>query len=321
MRVGCPQRAAQDPWPTVAGAKVRQWRRRTFQAAFFTLFVLAPILDIFRFDLTTTHFVLFGQPWTLGIDALLRGEAGPREAAGNVILRGFLPVAGFVLLFGWVAWRWGRLYCGWLCPHFSVVELINGVMRRAIGRMSFWDRERLTPQRPDGRPAPVDPRWRWLIGPVAVGFAFLWAVVLLTYLLPPATIYAGLWHGDLTRNQALFIGVATALLSIEFLFARHLFCRFACAVGVFQSFVWMANRKAMVVHFDRAAARRCQGCANHCEDECPMRLKPRSIKRRMFTCTQCGRCLSACETVQAHRGQPSLLTWRRGRAALPESER
>jgi len=30
-------------------------------------------------------------------------------------------------------------------------------------------------------------------------------------------------------------GAGTVLLSAEFLFARHLFCRFACAVGMFQS--------------------------------------------------------------------------------------
>ena len=308
-------------WPAAHRRWNRQRKRRLFQAGFFALFILAPVLDIFRFDLTTTHFVFFGQPWTLGIDGLMNGQIGAGEAAWNVILRGFLPLAAFVGLFGWVAWRWGRLYCGWLCPHFSVVELVNGVMRRAIGKMSLWDRERLAPHRPDGTPLPVDPRWRWLIVPVAVGFAFVWAVVLLTYLLPPAEIYANLWHGSLTRNQALFIGVGTFLLSIEFLFARHLFCRFACAVGVFQSFVWMANRKAMVVSFDRANARRCQGCDSSCEDECPMRLKPRGIKRRMFTCTECGRCLSACETVQGLRGQPSLLAWRQGQDALQESNR
>ncbi len=312
--------------PLPAGERVgtrgaRQRKRRLFQAGFFTLFVLAPVLDIFRFDLSTTHFVLFGQAWTLGLDPFLAGEIGATEAIWNLIMRGFVPLAGFVGLFGWVAWRWGRLYCGWLCPHFSVVEVINGVLRRAIGKMSFWDRERLPPRRPDGTPLPVDRRWRWLIVPVAVGFAFLWAVVLLTYLLPPAEIYANLRHGSLTRNQALFIGVGTFLLSIEFLFARHLFCRYACAVGVFQSFVWMANRRAMVVSFDRAHARRCQGCDSMCENECPMRLKPRSIKRRMFTCTECGRCLSACETVQGRRSQPSLLAWRAGQAALPESER
>jgi polyferredoxin len=292
-----------------------------WQASFFALFVLAPVLDVFRFDLTLGHFILFGRPWTLGLDPLLAGIATPGQAVLNIFLRGLLPLAGIVLLFGLVAWRFGRLYCGWLCPHFSVVEIINNLLRRASGKASLWDREPLSPCRPDGRPVPRDRRYWMLVIPAVLGFALLWAVVLLTYLLPPAQIYANLWHFSLTPNQARFIGIGTLLLGIEFMFARHLFCRFACAVGVFQSFVWMANRKAMVVSFDRARAAHCKGCDSLCEDACPMCLKPRTIKRRMFTCTECGQCLDACQQVQARRGQPGLLNWTIGDAALQESER
>ena len=299
----------------------RQRRRRVYQAGFFVLFILAPILDIFRLDLNLGHFILFGQSWTLGLDPLLAGEATQAEAVVNIFLRGFLPLLAILLLFGWVSWRYGRLYCGWLCPHFSVVETINNLMRRASGKASIWDKDLLASQRPSGEAIPRQPGYWFVVGVAVLGFAFLWAVVLLTYLLPPAEIYSNLFHFSLTRNQMLFMGVATFLLSIEFMFARHLFCRFACAVGVFQSFVWMANKHAMVVSFDRANASRCKSCYNACDDECPMRLKPRSIKRRMFTCTECGQCLSACEQVQANQGQPSLLRWQQGQSALQESDR
>ena len=46
-------------------------------------------------------------------------------------------------------------------------------------------------------------------------------------------------------------------------------------------------------------ARTCDACAAECENACPMRLKPRDIKRHMFNCTECGQCLQACEQVQA----------------------
>lgn len=322
MAEGCHTCSGTGSW---SGANVtgtgRQRMRRMLQAGFFVLFVLAPVLDVFRYDLTVGHAILFGQAWTLGLDPLLAGKATPLDATLNIILRGFLPLLGIVLLFGWVSWKYGRLYCGWLCPHFSVVEMINGLMRRTIGKASLWDRDRLANHRPDGSPLPQSRGYWLMLIPAVLGFAFLWAVVLLTYLLPPAEIYRNLWHLSLTRNQLLFVIVGTGLLTIEFMFARHLFCRFACAVGVFQSYVWMANRHAQVVSFDRAYAARCKGCDNSCEDECPMRLKPRSIKRRMFTCTECGQCLSACEQVQGQRGQPSLLSWQRGQSALQESDR
>lgn len=298
-----------------------QRRRAWFQAGFFLLFVLAPPLDILRIDLTRGHAVLFGMDWTLGIAAFQAGEIGAAQAALNLVVRGFIPLFGGAALFLWVAWRYGRLYCGWLCPHFSVVELVNGLMLRASGKPSLWERDLLPAQRADG--SHLSPRAAYWVPTLlaVIGFALLWAIVLLTYLLPPADIYANLLNAELTLRQGLFIGVATLALSIEFLFARHLFCRFGCAVGLFQSLSWMANDRAMVVGFDRARAASCRQCNNACDNVCPMRLKPRTIKRRMFTCTECAQCISACGQVQQRHADAgyagSLLDWVAGADALP----
>ena len=73
----------------------------------------------------------------------------------NLVLRVLLPIVlvGGVLI--GVAWRWGRLYCGWLCPHFSVVEVINGLMRRTFGRPTLWERHRAPDTHPDRRLWPL----------------------------------------------------------------------------------------------------------------------------------------------------------------------
>jgi polyferredoxin len=298
-----------------------QNRRAWTQGSFFVLFVVAPPLDLLRFDLHLGHGILFGQPWTLGLEALQQGAMGPGEAAAHLVLRGFLPLllVGGGLLF--IAWRYGRLYCGWLCPHFSVVELINGLLRRASGKPSVWESKPLPERLPDGRILRPD-RWYWIPTLLAVfGFAFLWALTLLTYLLPPAGVYHHLLAGTLSRGQGLFLGVATSVLSLEFLLARHLFCRFGCAVGLFQSLVWMGNPRAMVVHFDTPRARACQTCQNVCDHACPMRLPPRARKRRKLACTQCGECLAACTQVQFPSRQPSLLRWTRGEEGLLSVDR
>jgi ferredoxin-type protein NapH len=120
----------------------------------------------------------------------------------------------------------------------------------------------------------------------------------------------------LTRNQGLFIGVGTVVLFLEFTFARHLFCRYACAVGMFQSLAWMTNRRAMVVGYQRERARDCASCPSFCDHVCPMRLKPRNIKRLMFACTQCGQCIDACETVQRTIQTVVCCTWIAGQKAL-----
>jgi polyferredoxin len=97
------------------------------------------------------------------------------------------------------------------------------------------------------------------------------------------------------------------LLVLEFTLARHLFCRFGCAIGLFQSLAWMTNKNAMVVGFDRKHAASCVECDKSCEHACPMRLKPRDLKRKMFTCTQCMQCVDACEKVQEKKSELSLL--------------
>lgn len=290
------------------GQRRQAWRGR-LQALFFIAFVLVPLFDVFRLDLTLHHFIFFGMPWGFGIDDFQAGQISSTQLAANIVIRGFLPIVAIVGGVVWVSWKYGRLYCGWLCPHFSVVEVINQLMWRATGKPSVWEKHPIAHAnaRVQVRPPNV---WWWIPTLLAVvGFAALWAVVALTYLLPPIEVYSNLLQGTPTRNQALFIGVGTLLLSIEFLLARHLFCRFACAAGLFQSLAWMGNRKAMVVGYQRPRARECATCDAACEQACPMRLPPRSVKRQMFACVQCGQCLSACETVQNDNPQGTLLGW------------
>lgn len=314
------------------------------QIGFFALFALTPVFDLLRYDLTEKHAYFLTFQWHLGIDDLIAGRVDARTAAVNLVLYLFFPLLGAAALVIGVAWKWGRLYCGWLCPHFSVVETINRLMLIATGKHSLWDKNKTPPWEPDGTPTPRDPRYWLLVVPAAIGFAFAWAVVGLTYLMPPFQVYHGLLNFSLYRGEVIFLSAATTVLTLEFLFARHLFCRYGCAVGIFQSFAWIVNKKAMVVGFERKRLSECancmQGCgsagnttlARHerrasasaeaaapagsaCDAVCPMRLKPRNVKRWMFACTQCGQCISACATVNRDNPQGTLLRWVSNEAA------
>ena len=300
-----------------------QRRRLFFQLGFFALFLLAPALNLLRFDLNEAQLWFFGQRWSLGIDAFKAGEITAQQATLQIILRAFLPVIALAVAFLGVAYRYGRLYCGWLCPHFTLVETLNTALHRASGKLSLWDKHRT-------KRANVEPSARWwpVFGTLCLVFGFLWAITLLTYLLPPMEIWSNLFAGSLTLNQARFLIVATAVFTCEFAFARHLFCRFGCAVGLFQSLAWMANPKSMVVAFDRDNARDCRSCStavhpdgSACDDGCPMRLNPRNIKRMMFSCVQCGQCLDSCEETQGMKGREPLLQWKVGADAVRETLR
>ncbi len=320
-----------------------QRARLLAQMGFFALFTVTPIFDLFRYDLTERHAYFLTMPWHLGIDELIAGTGDAKTAAINIILFLFLPVLGTLGLIIGVAWKWGRLYCGWLCPHFSVVETINRLMLFATGKHSVWDKKQTPPWEPDGTPMPRDWRYWFAVVPAAIGFAFAWAVVGLTYLMPPFQVYGGLVNFTLLRGEIIFLCAATTVLTLEFLFARHLFCRFGCAIGIFQSFAWIVNKKAMVVGFDRKRLSDCANCmkgcgtaanttlartARHeagdlpampagsaCDAVCPMRLKPRNVKRWMFACTQCGQCISACATTNRDNPNGQLLRWVSNEAA------
>ena len=286
-----------------------QQRRYLTQIGFFVLFVMAPVFDLLRYDLVAGHAWFLGMEWHVGLDDYSAGRIGLSEILTNVVVRIFLPILGAGALLIFTAWKWGRLYCGWLCPHFSVVETLNRLLFRASGKPSVWEARQLPPRDPDGTPIDFDARWWLLAAPLAVGFAFTWAVALLTYLLPPFEVYGNLFAGELTRNQFVFITAGTVVLSVEFLFARHLFCRYACAVGLFQSLAWMGNKAAMVVGFERDRANECARCYSACNHACPMRLKPRTVKQQMFTCTQCAQCIAACEITQRDNPNGPLLNW------------
>ena len=310
-----------------------QRRRRLFQTGFFLLFLVAPALNLLRFDLTEAQLWLLVGRWSLGIAAFQAGQATATQTAISIFLRGFLPALALIVGFLYVAWRWGRLYCGWLCPHFSSVELLNDLLHRACGKLSLWDRKPVPRgQRTQGTQAPglrvPQRRWWPLFALSCALLGFLWAITLLTYLLPPATIWSNLVAGMLTPNQARFIVIGGTAFTLEFAFARHLFCRFGCAVGLFQSLAWMANPKALVMAFNRDQARDCRDCATAdapegaaCDHVCPMRLKPRNVKRLMFSCVQCGQCNSVCETSQEPRARDPLLQWTVGVDALRETLR
>jgi polyferredoxin len=294
--------------------------RNATQASFFLLFLLAPVLNLLRFDLYETQLWFLGMRWSLGIDAFTKGEINATQVSISIMLRAFLPGIVFITLFLGIAYRYGRLYCGWLCPHFSVVETLNNLLHRACEKLSLWDSS-ITPR------AHIKPDARWwpLFALSCALMGFLWAITLLTYLLPPSVIWGGLIQGTLTSNQARFIVIGSLVFTAEFAIARHLFCRFGCAVGLFQSLVWMANPHGMVVTFARERARDCKTCdqprGSACDNACPMRLNPRNIKRKMFSCVQCGQCLTACDTSQQAQAREPTLVWHVGVDALRETLR
>ncbi len=290
----------------------QQQARITAKVAFFALFIFAPLLDIFRFDLILGHFIIFGHAWTISIDSILLGGGDSVDAAIKIFSRVLLPGVAFVGISGYLIWKFGRIYCGWLCPHFSVVELVNDLMMKQLNRVTVWEKASIENKQ-------LLPRI--IVTIPAIAMAFVWAVALASYMLPPVPLLQNLVSFNLGFGATLFITVATIVFSADFIFARHVFCKYGCALGLFQSLIWMANNKAMVIKFDRSRAKACRECVHYhkhkpCDQACPMRLPTQNMKRAKFTCTQCVQCVSACSSVQKDNPEGSLLSWVSGDEAV-----
>ena len=278
----------------------REKLRTITQAGFYLFFLSAPLLDVFRFDILEGHFIIFGHPWMFGLEFSKLECLDTRISVSNILLNFILPLLIFVFVAGLVVWKYGRIYCGWLCPHFSVVETINRLMLKHLNRVTFWDKPSVKTRR----------ALPWLlVFSICLIIAFIWSFVLLGYIYPPILLSSNLYNLELSFGPSLFLLVVTIILTIDFFFARHLFCKFGCSVGILQSLIWMANSKSMVIDFDKSRAHLCQSCDSECDKACPMNLPVRSIKRSKFTCTQCGICLNACDDVQAGSPQGRLIHW------------
>ena len=300
-------------------AAEQAWRRVT-QIGFLALFVLAPVFDLLRYDMVEKHAYILTFPWQLGIDDLLARRIPPAQAVLNIVLRLILPLVVAIAAFIYATRRWGRIYCGWLCPHFGVVEWLNSLFIRAIGKPTLWESKTLPPIEPNGQPRIRD--WRaWLpMLPIAAASGFVFTLAALTYVMPPRHVYGSLLRGTLLPGEVWLLIAGTVAFSLELLFARHLFCRYGCSVGILQSLAWMSNRRGLVVGTERSRLAECATCldgqGSACDAVCPMRLKPRSLKRWMFSCTQCGLCIDACATVNTAQAAAPLLRWTSGDAAL-----
>ena len=148
---------------------LQHWRLLT-RTIFFLLFLFAPVLDVFRLDLEAGGFILFGQTLSLGLSAFFKGSTADPLAAGlSILTHAILPVLGLIAIVILISWHYGRLYCGWLCPHFSVVEIINGLMNKVRGKPTIWE-----PATTSSNP------WSWWRVVIAsILMAFVWAVSLL----------------------------------------------------------------------------------------------------------------------------------------------
>lgn len=297
--------------PPATGFGHRYVRRRNrIQLVAVLAWIALPLSGLLRIDLAHLRILIAGHAWppltsaTLPGDALLRGAAPRWDVILPAIAGTVLPVVALVIAFVLLARRFGRVHCGFTCVYGALAEHGERLFR--------WAR------RPGpGRGARLAAAYA-LTAIAAPGVAF----VIGSLFLGPA----GLARGLATADPIVCVpyAVLTAIALAMGAFVRLRFCRYICGVGLVQTVSWVTDPKALEVGFHAQPApdgthgslRDCTGC-HGCRDVCPIGFDPRTPKRSMLACFQCGLCLERCEEELFPLGKGAAIGFHLADPAYP----
>lgn len=272
-------------------------RGKLVQPLFWSLVFLGPAFNLFRVNMIDQRLIFLGRDLPFEFNTLM-----------------WLPVGfyGAVILIGVVSFIWGRLFCGWTCPHNTLTEWTRP-LRAMIGREEKprWMKLLL-------RDRPGLQKAFYFISPaIAITLTFAFSVLLSFYVVPPAFVlgqYAsGHPHIALLWGNMLFM-----LIGLFLLYAGHDFCRTCCPYGMGQSvsaYHENSRWRPMEIAFSGDKAEDCKTC-KACQIVCPVEVDPRDatlaggLKVGQFDgCFNCGECIDACKYLHSFKDLPGLLSF------------
>ncbi|MEM0952393.1 MAG: 4Fe-4S binding protein [Cyanobacteria bacterium P01_H01_bin.74] len=274
------------------------FRGKLIQPAFWALFFLSPVFNVFRLDMIHQTLVWLGNSHAFSVKTLM-----------------WLPFGfyGAVIVIAIISFVWGRVFCGWACPHNTLTEWTKPV-RVVLGlesKTTFFKRPRL--------PGWLKQRIPWVKKrAVQVGFMVLMGFILTTllsvllsfYVVPPDWVMRQYFNGN--PHIALVMGHGLLLLIGMFLLlAGNNFCRACCPYGMAQSIsAYHENSpwRPMEIQFSASAENDCKHC-KACQLICPVDIDPRNATLtgqvavgQFEGCFNCGECIDVCSFIHKHIG-------------------
>jgi polyferredoxin len=273
------------------------FRGKLAQPFFWAVVFLGPVLNLFRVDMLQQRLVFLEKSYSFEFKSIL-----------------WLPIGfyGAVILIGIVSLIWGRLFCGWACPHNTLTEWTQ-TLRAMVGRGQKppWMKKII-------RKHPLSKELFALASPpLAIGLTFILSVLLSFYVVPPVWGFhqylSGHPHPALVCGNILFV-----LIGLFLLYAGHDFCRTCCPYGMGQSisaYQESSRWRPMEIRFNGDKTDDCKTC-QACQMVCPVDIDPRDatltgvVKVGQFDgCFNCGECIDACKHLHSFKKAPGLLAF------------
>ena len=275
-----PSQTATKKPPRVTLPGTRYHRvRKAVQSVCFVIFVLLPLTDAMRIDITRQRFYFFGAELWISEFSIL-----------------FLTMMFLWILVAAMAMIYGRFYCGYLCPQMIFSESATWIEKR-LNRLV---NRKLPKLREGTKKWAARAAFYVVLLPASVFVTF----VFVSFFIPPADLFQRLLHFDI-RTAGGIVGASVTLVTfLDFAFLRQKFCTVICPYGYLQNM--LADKHTLLVHF-HDPNKQCINCEK-CVRACPMGIDIRRGAHQL-ECTHCAECVDACSWILGKLGRPTMVQY------------
>ena len=255
--------------------------RRLCQLLIIVMFIVIPILNKNRYSLLYGNLLSF-HFWVIPLADPL---AVLQLTLKNLSITFDSFAGAFISLF--VAFSLGTVFCSWMCPFGFLSELAVNFSKKIL------------PRNYKGFAIAVPGfKLKLAIFTAGIGFFLLFSTTPVLNQLSLPAWYTRFFQYLFGQGYfSLSILVIAALLFIEFIAQKRIWCRYICPQSVLLSLTKRLNKKRLIVDFNPEKCR-CKGEREHCTQACSLSLKPKTVwNLKEMECTNCGDCIVACNKI------------------------